>query len=462
MKKTQSLFKFLILPILFICFIQASAQKSIVSGPMIGYSEHQSVLIWIELSKEVKSICVEYKIENSKDKFLTKCYEGELGKEFNPVKIELNQLKFNTNYEYRLIINGKPSADNATYSFKTKKVWGYWSNEKPEEFSFMVGSCTYLNDSMYDRPGKPYGQSPEIFKSMSNVNTAFMLWSGDNVYLREADWSSEWGIKRRYSVNRANENLQKLLSSRANYAIWDDHDFGPNDGNSSYELKEVTRKTFVDYWGNRTFGENNQGIYSKFNYADCEFFMLDNRFFRSANELKDSLNGKPNPEKVMFGKQQMQWLKNGMISSYAKFKFIVMGGQALNPIADKECLKRYPAEYYELLDFISDNKIEGVIFITGDRHFTELLTVQYKENYPLYEFTCSPLTSGAYTNLSKTPEFTNPSRVEGTLVLENNFGVVSISGDKKNRMIQIAVYSATGNELWKKEIKEEELKYKRK
>ena len=38
------------------------------------------------------------------------------------------------------------------------------------------------------------------------------------------------------------------------------------------------------------------------------------------------------------------------------------------------------------------------MFLSGDRHFTELLKVERPGTYPLYEFTSSPLTSRPWAN----------------------------------------------------------------
>ncbi len=89
---------------------------------------------------------------------------------------------------------------------------------------------------------------------MAATDAQLMLWLGDNTYLREADYTSNSGIYYRYNHTRAIPDLQQLLATKHNYAIWDDHDFGPNDGNSSYELKNTTLQAFKDYWGNKSYG----------------------------------------------------------------------------------------------------------------------------------------------------------------------------------------------------------------
>jgi alkaline phosphatase D len=435
---------------------QTKTASQLIAGPMLGYVEHREVLIWMEVSSAVKKVQIEY-YEKAAPQSTTKVdYKNELGKEFNPIKLELSGLKMNTTYVYKILLNDKKMDLPFATEFKTRDLWE-WRKPAPD-FSFLIGSCTYTNDSLYDRPGKPYGGSTEIFKSMATKPSEFMIWGGDNFYYREADYSSKWGMKYRCSHDFSIADLQALRASRANFAIWDDHDFGPDDSNTSWEFKEEALNLFKNYWGNRNFGEaDNAGIYSKFSWSDAEFFLMDDRYHRSANQLKDSVNGKPNPEKYFYGRKQMDWLKNNLIASRSVFKFIVTGGQMLNPMADKECFRFYAAEYKELMDFIVENKISGIVFLSGDRHFSEMIKINMPNFYPLYEFTCSSLTSGIH-NISNKPEFINPNRVANSLLLENNFGKISISGAKGARKITFETYSKSGEQKWKHEVGEGELK----
>jgi alkaline phosphatase D len=435
------------------------AQKGIVSGPMLGYIEHREALIWLEVAPEVTAVSIKYQEQGKPQSLKTAVYEGILGKRYNPIKIQLEELDMNTVYEYSIFLNDKKAELPFATTFKTKKLWE-WREAAPD-FSFLLGSCFYINDPTYDRPGKPYGQDPRILETMANMPSDFMLWMGDNLYLREADYSSEAGIAYRYSYNFRQPQFQKLRATRANYAIWDDHDYGSDNSDNTFELKNYTLDIFKKYWGNKSYGEpDNAGIYHKFHWSDCDFFMMDDRYYRAADDMPELVDGKPNPNKPFYGRKQMEWLKNSLINSTASFKFIVSGGQMLNPMAkDKECFLGYPAEWQELMSFITQNKIGGIIFITGDRHYSELIKYQQADFYPLYEFTCSSVTAGV-ADISKTKEFTNPDRVAGSLLMQNNFGKISVGGDKENRQVTLETYDKAGMKKWNFTIKKSDLKVK--
>lgn len=57
-----------------------------------------------------------------------------------------------------------------------------------------------------------------------------------------------------------------------------------------------------------------------------------------------------------------------------------------------------PEELNELLTAIEREKINGVLFLSGDRHHTELTKVSRAGTYPLYDLTSSPLTSGSHAD----------------------------------------------------------------
>jgi alkaline phosphatase D len=278
---------------------------------------------------------------------------------------------------------------------------------------------------------------------MAKEKAAFMLWLGDNWYTREVDYFTKWGLWNRAHHDRKQPVLQNLLKAMPHYANWDDHDYGPNNSGINYILKEESKTVFDSYWLNPSSGYKGEGIYTQFSYSDADFFLLDGRWWRSVDEMPDSINGQPNPEKRMLGIQQMQWLKNAIINSAATFKIIAVGSQVLNPISTKDKFLSYPVEYNDLMNFITSNKINGVVFLTGDRHHSEIIKVERPGTYPLYDITISSLTAGTvgFTGV----ETNSPYRVLG--IDKNNFGRISFSGLKGQRKLKVEFLGIKGEKL---------------
>jgi alkaline phosphatase D len=451
----------ILFPFFLIAFIAPGfSQPRVISGPMLGQVELRDAKIWVEVSQEVKSVSLQYykkarpddlvgRGETSKSK--TILYKGELGNDFNPVTFTVGGLNFNTTYQYKILVNGKPT--NASGEFTTKDLWQY--RKDVPDFSFLTGSCAYFNEPEFDRPGKPYGLDESIFETMAKERSAFMLWLGDTWYTREVDYYSKWGLWYRAHHDRAVPALRNFLKAMPQFAIWDDHDYGPNDIGSNFILKDESRKIFSSYFCNPSYGENGQGIYSMITWGDADIFLTDDRWWRSDDHTKDSVNGKPNPEKRMLGRQQMDWLKNSLLYSSAPFKIIAMGSQAINPVSPFDKWWDFPAEYDEMMNFLKENKINGVLFLTGDRHHSEIIKVERPGTYSLYDITVSPLTSSGYTFNDK--EKNNPYRVIG-FDQKQNYGKIFFTGKRGDRKMTVEFLGLKGEKLGEWSIHEKDLK----
>jgi len=283
---------------------------------------------------------------------------------------------------------------------------------------------------------------------MAKEKADFMLWLGDNWYTREVDYYSEWGLHYRATRDRSLAVLQPFWKAMPHYAIWDDHDYGWNDGDKSYPLKKVSREVFKKVWSNPSYGENGEGVYTKMTWNDIDIFMLDDRWFRNNDRMRDSVDGKPNPGKKMFGDQQMEWLKNALLQSQGNssisFRIIATGSQVLNQYSPFDCFRHYPVEYNELMNFIKDNNINGVVFLTGDRHHSEIIKTDRMGTYPLYDITSSPLTSGPAKTFGE--EIKNPFRVSAEIG-EQNYTRISFSGPKINRKMTVEFLGIKGQKL---------------
>ncbi len=438
--------KKLVLYIFLICLIPINAQQDILqSGPMVGQSQMREVSLWLQTNREAL-VKIAYKEKGSNADLI---YSEEIKSnkdDFYTVVLTAENLEPGKAYEYKVFINDNELNFDYPLEFQTQKLWQW--REDPPAFKFAVGSCLYINESEYDRPGNPYGDEYNILSDIYNREADFMIWLGDNTYLREADWYSKTGIMKRYTHTRSLPELQPLLANTHHYATWDDHEFGPNNSNRSYSMKEITLDAFKKFWANPTYGINGKpGVTSYFEWGDAAFFLLDNRYYRTPENRKSG-------ERQILGDEQITWLIDGLATTDAEFKFICIGGQFLNTTPIGENHSTYPEERIKILDLIEKEGIEGVIFLSGDIHRSELTKVERYRNYPLYEFTLSPLTAGPST--WKNP--INLHRVENTLVQERNYGLFEITGTRKDRKLKCSVFNSDGELKWEYEISANDLK----
>jgi alkaline phosphatase D len=403
------------------------AQSGLISGPMLGHTDMREANIWLQAS--TKSVQVHWQFEGQE---LWNTAEFPVVNSI--AKCRISDLEPATTYNYFLVISGEKSP---VYNFRTQALWQYRTD--PPAFRVAAGSCTFINEPKYDRPGEPYGGDYYIFDTIASKKPDLMLWLGDNVYFREVDFNSYSSMQNRYNELRRLKDLKRLLSVCPHYALWDDHDFGPNDGTGCYIHKDWTLNLFQQYWSNPSYGiPGLPGITTSFSHSDIDFFLLDNRYQKVDPEVLGQ-----NP--VIFGKTQLDWLIQNLKYSKAPFKIVATGGQILNSVNKFETLSTVPSERAYLLDAIEKNSITGVIFLSGDRHCAEMSTLTLAGGIQVFEVTTSPLTSKAY-DLSKEE---NKHRIAGSVIAERNFATIDFSGPRKARKAVIIFWDNKGREKWK-------------
>ncbi len=155
------------------------------------------------------------------------------------------------------------------------------------------------------------------------------------------------------------------------------------------------------------------------------------------------------------GRRQIEWLIDALRASRAPFRFVVVGGQVINSSVTFENYATYAEERAFLLQRITEERIPGVIFLSGDKHWTELSMMPREGTYPLYDLTVSSLTAG--TSNGWTNE-TNHHRVDGTVLQAHNFGLLDVTGPRTDRVLTISIRDKDGAERWTRRIAASELR----
>ena len=412
------------------------AQTSLLqSGPMVGYAHMKEVMLWAQSNEAATLQFAYWEVDKPEHRFYTDSVHTQKNEGYT-AHLLADQVEPGKTYGYHLLINHKVIELPYPTRFQTPPLWQYRTD--PPLMRIGMGSCAFVNDSLYDRPGKPYGGGYEVFTSLAEKKPDIMLWLGDNTYLREADWDSKTGMLYRYTHTRSLPELQPLLASSSHYALWDDHDFGPNNSDRTFVQKNQSLEIFKYFWANPTYGIGDiGGTVSSFEWGDAQFFLLDNRFFRTPNNWDMG-------EREILGKAQLRWLEEALVSSQANFKFVCIGGQFLNTVQKFETHAHIaPDERRELLNTLVNERVKNVIFLSGDRHHNELSHYAFK-GVNFYDWTVSPLTSGA----ANAQDEANFLRVDGSYFGERSFGILELSGPRKERLCKLSLYNTQGEMLW--------------
>lgn len=404
-----------------------------------GETTEDSATIWLMVSQELAQNGMIHAVYEFGPREKVKIFPLSIdwnyfkGFGYGKVKIPLLKGEKSAKLAYQLDkVVSKDFFDITTYTQKHK-----------DTLDLTIGSCAMMGVG-WTKIIKP-GKSFPIYQQMQATNPDAMLWMGDNLYYLK-HWKS---AKREINANvktRQISELANFLASCPQYSIWDDHDFGPDNSDGSFKGKFYSKTNFNNFWPNPQAIDSSQGIYYAIQYPQADIFMTDNRY----NAKKGY---------TFWGETQMNWIQTELKKSTAPFKIIITGVQMGNKLSSYETLTS-TGEYQKLVDFIKNEKIEGVIFINGDRHHTEFFKHQEAGLYPMYEFTCSPLTSYPVMPKKDSPEFNNPELLF-PISKAQQFGRIKIHYDnQKGYVFYIQTIDKTGKQILEYSIEATELRFK--
>lgn len=240
------------------------------------------------------------------------------------------------------------------------------------------------------------------------------VWTGDIVYGDTEDMDV---LAEKYTRQRSNPGYKALISEVPVIGTWDDHDYGANDAGSEYPKKAQSQQLLLNFLDVASEDPRRQreGVYSSYALGEpprqIKVILLDVRYHRD----------RPGPEADILGEAQWTWLQQELSQSNAQLNLIVSGTQVLPEQHEWERWAAYPLARERLLRLIVDARKDGVILLSGDRHFAELMVHEQQGFYPLYEVTASGMTHYWETM----PREPNRARL-GRLYKGLNFGLLAV------------------------------------
>ena len=296
-----------------------------------------------------------------------------------------------------------------------------YSNQEILTLGF--GSCLHQDRSM------------AILKTIEKKELDLFMFIGDNVYGDQEDGELDKLIR---TYKQQYNNLENFLKNVSTEFIWDDHDFGINDGGSNYRYKDRAKELFLETWKIPSNDPRRlrDGLYFdkmiKKNGLKVHLIFLDNRSFKSEWKLTDEFNkeGKEryvkdfDPQKTLLGKKQWQWLKD-KLNEDSDIKIILSSLQILSLGHGWESWDKLPLERERLFNLIDESNVSNLFILSGDRHRGGFYRFKTNDNNDIHEFTSSSLNLPIPFNT----EEKGPLRI-GSTYRKANFGVVRIFEDK--------------------------------
>lgn len=323
-------------------------------------------------------------------------------------------------------------------------------NYKPNRLSRIVfGSCCHQDKEqpIWDKIAE---RSPEIF-----------IFLGDNIY---GDTRNMVELQAKYQ--KQSKNFSRIREQCDVIAIWDDHDYGENDAGKEYPFRDQSKEIFLEYWNEPKDSlrrRENDGIYTSYLYGEKEnrvhIILPDLRYNRDKLKTVDSYDKAKERDlagfgpylpiadksQTMLGESQWQWLEEQM-QVPSKIKII---GSSLQYIATQpgwEAWSNFPHERTRLINLIKKYKVDGVFFISGDTHWSELSRQTDNVPYPLWDMTSSGLTE-TWDNVSP-----NAYRWNDLSYAGQNFGSIYIDWELSDPLIVFESRDVDGKRIFQHSI----------
>ena len=419
---------------------QDHARPQLAQGIQIGDVQSHNAVIWSRSDRPARML-VEYDLDPSFS---------------SPVKVRGPYAMETTDFTARLDLNRLP-ADRELF---VRVAFQDLSNDRivSESVIGKLRTAPILRRDIRflwsgDTAGQGWGINPEfggmrIYETMRQQSPDFFIHCGDTVYAdgpisetQAAEDGATWRnlvteevskvaesldeFRGRYKYNLLDENVRRFNAEVPQVWQWDDHEVVNNWSDAKdlmdddrYQEKNIPTliargtKAFLEYAPLRyNSTEESERVYRKLSYGQLlDVFVIDMRSYRGPNSANDQMEA--SEATALLGEKQLKWLKHQLAHSKAVWKVIASdmpiglvvrdGAERFENMAngDGPALGR-ELEMKDLLRFIKRKRIENMVWLTADVHYTaahyyDPNQAQFQDFLPFWEFVSGPLNAGSF------------------------------------------------------------------
>ncbi len=194
-----------------------------------------------------------------------------------------------------------------------------------------------------------FGSCAHSFEPMPILNQVvkhhpdLWIWLGDIMYGDSHDMTV---LKKKYDLQKNKPEYQALLKVTPVIGVYDDHDYGTNDGGKYYSKKDSSKLLLLDFLDAPAddVRRSRPGAYADYDYQvgdrTVKVILLDTRYFRDT--LYADTTGRqrylPNPDGDVLGEAQWQWLEQTLRNNQADFIII---GSSIQLIPDEQGYEKW-------------------------------------------------------------------------------------------------------------------------
>lgn len=296
-------------------------------------------------------------------------------------------------------------------------------------------------------------------------NPQLFLYIGDNVYGDPGwDGGADLGsLRRAYERLAGFPEFDRFRRKVPMLTVWDDHDFGFNDGGGNFPFKRWSEHIYETFWNAPEDVRSHEGAYHARIYGPkgrrLQVILLDTRVNRapwSPPAEGESLSGpgryKPDNSDaaVMLSEEQWAWLDEELAKP-ADLRLVVSSIQVSSDAHRWEGWQLMPVERARLHRALAARAGGGLVLLSGDRHVGGIYRTEPQGFADgLWEITSSSLNQPNATNEQATAREPDKDRVT-PMVGDANFGGVAI--DWKRKTVTLTLYRTDGEALQAKDMR---------
>jgi alkaline phosphatase D len=316
------------------------------------------------------------------------------------VKVDVAKLKPGTLYYYRFSCRGSVSASGRFRTAPGALVGvnsvrfghvscanyegGYFSAYRHLAARTDLDFILHVGDYIYEYEPGAYGPGPAIGRTHDPMNEIVSLQD----------------YRRRHAQYKADPDTQALHAAYPFICTWDDHELAddswkggaanhqPETEGNFFTRRDNALRAYFEWMPIRVPAKTTR-LYRNFKFGNIvDLSMLDLRQYRDEQPASPLDPAKDDPNRVIVGREQLDWLESGLGSAKASWKLVgnpvmITPVDFRQPLAPEvleqfglltgvpfnvDAWDGYTDDRRELLEYIASKAIQNVAFLTGDIH----------------------------------------------------------------------------------------------
>lgn len=228
--------------------------------------------------------------------------------------------------------------------------------EGTADLTIAVGSCMRV------------GTNGAVFDAIAALDPNLFVMDGDFHYANIADPDPD-AFRDVLDLNLSNPGPSNLFRSVPIAYVWDDHDYGGNNADSTSPTRSTALSVYREYVPSYPTSGPDDPIHQAFDVGNVRVILTDVRSARSPSTAPDD------DAKTMLGIEQRDWLLDELLSARDRYELTIWVNPVPwigEPVEGGDAWNGYTTERALIADFIAEHDIDRLLMVSGDAHMVAI------------------------------------------------------------------------------------------